>query len=216
MAWNQWRSQKEAHVDLSKADLSRLRLNRANLSGVDLAKARLVETRFSEADLSGADIGGADLTGAHLREADLRGTNLSKADLSRADFSRADLSQADLNGTNFSRANLRETNLSDAGIANTMFVDVDLSLTNGLDSVFHQGPSSIGIDTVFRSKGQIPDSFLHGCGVGCFHHLCQISDRLRCRVLLLFHQLLHQGPRLRGSLVRRSSSQGSSLLVCPT
>jgi hypothetical protein len=165
MAWNQWRSQKEAHVDLSKADLSRLRLNRANLSGVDLAKARLVETRFSEADLSGADIGGADLTGAHLREADLRGTNLSKADLSRADFSRADLSQADLNGTNFSRANLRETNLSDAGIANTMFVDVDLSLTNGLDSVFHQGPSSIGIDTVFRSKGQIPDSFLRGCGV---------------------------------------------------
>jgi hypothetical protein len=35
----------------------------------------------------------------------------------------------------------------------------------GLETVQHLGPSSIAIDTICRSKGQIPESFLRGCGV---------------------------------------------------
>ena len=35
----------------------------------------------------------------------------------------------------------------------------------GLNSVRHTGPSTIGIDTVYRSQGQIPELFLRGCGV---------------------------------------------------
>jgi hypothetical protein len=35
----------------------------------------------------------------------------------------------------------------------------------GLDEVHHRGPSTIGIDTIYLSKGNIPDSFLRGCGV---------------------------------------------------
>jgi hypothetical protein len=31
--------------------------------------------------------------------------------------------------------------------------------------VEHSGPCSIGIDTIYRSKGNIPESFLRGCGV---------------------------------------------------
>jgi hypothetical protein len=42
---------------------------------------------------------------------------------------------------------------------------VDLSSTAGLASVTHRGPSSVGIDTIVRSRGRIPDSFLRGCGV---------------------------------------------------
>jgi len=40
-----------------------------------------------------------------------------------------------------------------------------LSLVNGLESVTHHGPSSIGIDTFFQSKGKIPEVFLRGAGV---------------------------------------------------
>lgn len=29
----------------------------------------------------------------------------------------------------------------------------------------HQGPSTVGIDTIYRSKGNIPESFLRGAGV---------------------------------------------------
>jgi hypothetical protein len=29
----------------------------------------------------------------------------------------------------------------------------------------HNGPSSIGVDTLYRSQGNIPEAFLRGCGV---------------------------------------------------
>ena len=45
------------------------------------------------------------------------------------------------------------------------FADVDLSEVKGLESVGHQGPSTIGVDTLVRSEGEIPEAFLRGCGV---------------------------------------------------
>ncbi len=47
----------------------------------------------------------------------------------------------------------------------TVFGDIDLSTVKGLETVTHNGPSAIGIDTIFRSKGNIPESFLRGAGV---------------------------------------------------
>jgi hypothetical protein len=47
----------------------------------------------------------------------------------------------------------------------TKFADVDLSPTKGLEVVKHLGPSTIGIDTIYRSGGKIPEVFLRGCGV---------------------------------------------------
>jgi hypothetical protein len=44
-------------------------------------------------------------------------------------------------------------------------VNVDLSKVLGLESVNHHGPSSIGIDTIYKSKGQIPEVFLRNAGV---------------------------------------------------
>ena len=45
------------------------------------------------------------------------------------------------------------------------FADVDLSEVRGLERSEHDGESSIGVDTLIRSKGKIPKSFLKGCGV---------------------------------------------------
>jgi TIR domain len=44
-------------------------------------------------------------------------------------------------------------------------VDVDLSRVLGLESVLHLAPSRIGIDTIYKSKGQIPEIFLRNAGV---------------------------------------------------
>src|SRR5258708_14981440 len=71
-------------------------------------------------------------------------------DLTGADLSGADLSQADLSG---------------ARVLWTTFGDVDLSMVKGLETVMHKGPSTIGIDTIIRSQGKIPDIFLRGAGV---------------------------------------------------
>jgi hypothetical protein len=46
-----------------------------------------------------------------------------------------------------------------------LFSDVDLTSAKGLDTVIHMGPSHIGIDTIYKSRGKIPEVFLRGCGV---------------------------------------------------
>jgi hypothetical protein len=47
----------------------------------------------------------------------------------------------------------------------TILADVDLSQAKNLETVRHVGPSTIGIDTIYRSGGNIPESFLRGAGV---------------------------------------------------
>ena len=47
----------------------------------------------------------------------------------------------------------------------TILADIDLSQVNELDALKHNGPSSIGIDTLYKSHGRIPDKFLRDLGV---------------------------------------------------
>jgi len=47
----------------------------------------------------------------------------------------------------------------------TVFGDNDLSIVKGLEIMHHWGPSTIGIDTIYKSKGNIPEVFLRGAGV---------------------------------------------------
>lgn len=134
-----------------------------------------IQPNFSQADLSeaefrGADLHRADLSGAHLREADLREADLTRADLSGADLTGtelagADLTRADLHGTDFSQADLTRVNLREVGIGFATFGNIDLSTVQGLDTIKHYTPSTIGIDTLYRSNGNIPEVFLRGAGV---------------------------------------------------
>jgi TIR domain/Pentapeptide repeats (8 copies) len=111
-------------------------------------------------NLCNAHLERADLFGADLREADLRG-----ADLRQAHLSMANLRGAGLHLTLFIEANLSGANLHGAKIGRTTFGDVDLSTIWGLDAVIHQGPSTIGIDTLYRSQAHISEVFLRGAGV---------------------------------------------------
>jgi len=155
---------------LSRADLSAAYLSGAHLIGAYLSAATLSRATLSGANLSKADLGNADLGGATLSRADLRGADLSRADLSGADLTGADLSRADLSGADLTGADLNWANLMDANLErvvvwSSVFGDVDLSVVKGLDTVVHDGPSTIGIDTIYKSKGKIPEVFLRGCGI---------------------------------------------------
>jgi hypothetical protein len=160
---------------LSEADLSEAVLRRADLGGAVLSGAVLRRADLSGADLSGAVLRGADLGGAHLGGAHLSGAHLRRAVLGGADFSRAVLSEAvlsgadlrevDLRGAVLRGADLRGAHLSDATCGGTAFGDVDLSEVTGLDSIQHRSPSTVGVDTLVRSRGRIPEAFLRGCGV---------------------------------------------------
>ena len=106
-----------------------------------------------------------DLTGADLRGANLRGVNLRRADLSNADLSRANLRGATLRKAILNRTNLQNANFDGVWMAFTSMGEVDLSAVVGLDKVRHLGPSTIGINTIYRSGGKIPEIFLRGAGV---------------------------------------------------
>jgi hypothetical protein len=86
-------------------------------------------------------------------------------DLSYADLSNADLSYAHLSGADLSYADLHGADLKEASVGYTSFGDVDLSVVKNLETVQHEGPSTIGIDTIYRSQGRIPEAFLKGAGV---------------------------------------------------
>jgi TIR domain/Pentapeptide repeats (8 copies) len=150
---------------LTKADLTAANLTTADLSGADLTTADLTTANLTGATLYRVNLSGANLTGARLSGANLIGAHLPGAHLPEADLSEADLSEADLTTANLTGAHLTGTNLSTAEIGWTTFGDLDLSKVRGLETVRHQGPSTIGIDTLYHSHGNIPEAFLQGAGV---------------------------------------------------
>lgn len=170
-AWNKWRQENPgAKPDLSGADLSGAKLIEAILSGADLFGAKLFEANLRdafliEANLSGADLSMAYLIGADFMGASLMGANLRDAVLITAFLCRADLRRADLRAATLIGGELSGANVEYAKVEDTVFGDVDLSEVTGLETVQHDGPSTIGIDTIYKSKGKIPEVFLRGCGV---------------------------------------------------
>ena len=119
----------------------------------------------SSANLSGADLSQAKLSHANLSHANLSYANLSYANLRFANFSDANLSHANLTGATLVGATLTGATLEHSECQFTTFAVVDLSEVRGLDSIKHKGPSTVGIDTLFLSKGKIPEAFLRGYGV---------------------------------------------------
>ena len=140
-AWNNWRKGNEdAFVDLSKLNLSG-----RDLSGVNFTSVTLYGSVLINANLKGADFHNADLTLAILAGANLEG--------------------ADFFGATLNRVMFHDANFAGARFAFTSFADIDFRSVKGLDSTFHSAPSTIGVDSIYLSKGKIPERFLTRCGL---------------------------------------------------
>jgi uncharacterized protein YjbI with pentapeptide repeats len=145
-------------------------LRNADLHGGDLRRAKLVRVDLSRADLRVTNLSGVDLRGSDLRGADLSGANLAGASLMSASLHEADLRSTDMTGVNLRGANLTDTRLDSANLAGgmvggTVFADLDLRAVKGLETLRHGSPSTLGTDTLARSRGSIPEIFLMGCGL---------------------------------------------------
>jgi hypothetical protein len=138
--WNAWRKKNlGARPDLSSAHLNEANLSEADLSYADLSYADLIHTDLSYADLIHTDLSGANLSGANLSHADLSGAHLITANLSGANFHTIHL--------NF-----------------TILAWVDLYAVEGLDTVLHEGPSSVDVKSVKLPEGKTRTLFLRGAG----------------------------------------------------
>ncbi|MBM3324697.1 MAG: toll/interleukin-1 receptor domain-containing protein [Calditrichaeota bacterium] len=152
-------------IDLSPIGVTLTDLHGANLSGADLSEANLQMVKFK-----GADLSGANLHRAYLNQTDFTKVNLSSAWIPEAIFDGAWLFHTNFEGSLLLSAKFRQchfdhTRMSDAKLGLTVFADCDLRGMIGLDKVAHYGPSTIGIDTILRSQGDIPREFLQGCGL---------------------------------------------------
>jgi hypothetical protein len=174
-----------SRADLSDAGLRLADLIEANLKGADLYWANLSEANLRNADLRQTNLQGANMTGSNLRGTKLNSANLTQANISRANINSSELNKANLHGADLSGADLRNASLKDANligvnftganlegadftnaiIGETLFGNVDLSMVKGLESLVHLGPSTVGIDTIYKSRGRVPVQFLKHAGV---------------------------------------------------
>jgi uncharacterized protein YjbI with pentapeptide repeats len=190
-AWNEWRkANPDIRPDLRGADLQemnlegvnlvRAQLQEADLSGANLERSAIWMANLTRAKLSGANLSWSHLTESVLKEAELIAVDFTVATLSLVNFDGADLTAANLDGVRLDSANLAGAQLhgavfrdvlmvgavfSHSTLERTVFANVDLRDCSGLDTVKHNGPSTIGIDTIYRSGGNIPEVFLRGTGV---------------------------------------------------
>ena len=161
-------------ADLREADLSKTLMNRANLRGADLRAANLDGADLDSAILSNANLTGASLKGANLSRVNLDRSNLTDADLTGAIFhgaalTRADLSGAQLDGADFYSAIFNDTptvgtKFNGSIVGYTVFQNCDLSQAEGLEQIRHDAPSTLGMDSLLRCGGRLPDGFLRGVG----------------------------------------------------
>ncbi|HVP56215.1 MAG TPA: toll/interleukin-1 receptor domain-containing protein, partial [Candidatus Eisenbacteria bacterium] len=153
--WNEWRKKdRTVRPDLSAADLGA-----ANLRGANLKEACLRDVNLADANLRGANLGLADLRNGNLAGADLSESRLVATNLSNTNLRGANLFEVYLYGADLEGADVAEAQI---GLAD--FADLDLSVAKGLSTVRHLAPSTIGLDTIYKSRGRIPDTFLRGCG----------------------------------------------------
>ena len=163
------------HANLRETNMARARLNGANLrgadlrgadlSGADLDRAVLSEANLTGAKLVNANLSRASLAGANLTDADLTGASLAGASLVRANMANAKCTNSDFFQTQFWSVDMTGTDMAGSLFGYSVFQDCDMSGAKGLDQVRHDCPSTIGMDTLFRSHGQIPESFLMGAGL---------------------------------------------------
>jgi uncharacterized protein YjbI with pentapeptide repeats len=158
------------HANLAMTNLEHADLLYAAFAGANLRSANLMQTNFSYADLFGAQLTGANLRDAKLYKANLGTADLSNADLRSTDFREAYLTYTRFSGAYLGRADLTRADASGADFSHCIMAATNLSSTNlskstGLETVEHAGPSIIGIETLYRSAENLPESFLRGAGI---------------------------------------------------
>jgi len=186
MAWNQWRDDNPGLVpdltgaDLEDKNLSEINFEHANLNGANFFLATLENANFKYAKLQNsimglttlnyADLSGSDLWHSRISESGIEHARFEAAHLNGVDFEassldHADFRHADLAFTNFNNASLYKANFAGATLVGTIFGNNDLSDVKGLDEIWHAGPSTLGINTIYKSAGRISEAFLRDCGV---------------------------------------------------
>ena len=184
-------------LDLSGAKFSSLDLDETDLSGADFSEAFLCGTSFTDANVSGALFRKAKIPYCIFVKTNLSNTDFSEAELFETNLTRVNLTQTKFRNsevvwTTFKRPTLLNTDFTKAELTRSVFVECDFANVTlmqarvsgtsisdsslfgckGIETVVHEGPSSVDFITLLRScargKGCIPpdlQTFFLGIGL---------------------------------------------------
>jgi hypothetical protein len=139
-----------------------------------------VQPNLEDANLTGRNLYRVNFHNCNLHRADLAHANLRSADLSLTNLREVLLTHAILLGANFRGSEIDGADFTHSVAGATIFADIDLSVAQGLHSVRHGALSTIGIDTIYKSRGHISEVFLRGCGVAedFIAYISSLADRV--------------------------------------
>ena len=165
-AWNKWREENPTIVP----DLKSLHYEYADLRYINFFEANLTDSNLQDSNMEGANLESAECVSANLINVNLKNaflvdTHFNAASLVWTDLTGAEAVQTNLNNADLHHTNLKRTNLLGSTVAGTRFSELDLKDTINLHTLIHMAPSTIDINTIYLSQGQIPEIFLRGCGV---------------------------------------------------
>ena len=157
-------------ANLAKAQIIFAKLHGTNFTGADLSEARfhnsyILACSFKSANLYHAGFGQARVDLTNFEGADLRKVNFAEAFFVNGSFNNADLSEAIFQLSVFKTMKFAQTQLARAWFGATVIAGADLSETRGLELARHRYPSYIDVDTIYKSRGKIPKTFLSEAGI---------------------------------------------------
>lgn len=170
-SWNPWRIENRDIIpDLSNCDLDGLYLSEFILDNVNFEKSRIKNCDLSEATMSNCKLKGVafidnNFVANDMSYSDLSHSSLSSERLHQTTLDHCILKNADLLFATLSDVTLKSTNFKNVRIGYTSFLNVDFRGAKNLETLIHDAPSSIGIDSLFKSQGEIPIQFLKSCGI---------------------------------------------------
>jgi uncharacterized protein YjbI with pentapeptide repeats len=158
------------NANLSNSNFYKSNFHRANLRFTDLSNADFTKTDCHRSSMIGANLESSKFRKANLDNVSLKDTCLLNADFSYAslrwtDFKNANASHSILVGSDFFETKLEGVAFSNAIVGQTRFNGIDLRYVRDIETIEHSFPSAIDIETIYKSRGQIPEVFLRGCGV---------------------------------------------------
>ena len=127
-------------------------------------RVKLSQTSFFNTDLQGVNLNFCKARSCSFENSNMKNANLRGSDLNSSSFRNTDLTGADLFGVDLTKVKLHGANLENALMAHTILVDVDLREVLNLEKVNHLTPSIIDVNTIFKSSGTLPLSFMRGVG----------------------------------------------------
>lgn len=172
-------------LNLAGYDLHFASLQQANLAGADLSDAWLSSAHFEQANLTDTRMYSAfaewacftaarmdkcfameaNFTKANFQQVSAKGAHFSSTVFHGAVMPAIDMSNAYLHETDFTGAWLDGANFSAATLAQTHFIDCDLSNAIGLETCQHSGFSYVDFRTLQQCRQHLPGVFLTGCGL---------------------------------------------------